>query len=149
MKDNNEFNFISFEDTLFNEAIDMDFALFDDISKVPFFEYPAKTNVAVPVICLKGKLEISINLKHYTFGENQVVFIPPSQILQFHQANDGFSGRFIVMSQNFLKLLQENVEVGFPYFYKREHSSIQFSPQQIALCMDYYSMLDNALKNER
>ena len=125
---------------------DIDFALFDDIRRVPFFEYPEKTNVAVSVICLKGKLVISINLKHYTFTENQVGFIPPSQILQFHEASDDFLGRFMVMSQNFLKLLKENVEVGFPFFYKRENSSIQFSSQQIALCMDYYSMLDNALR---
>ena len=125
---------------------DNDFALFDDIRKVPLFKYPAKTNVAVSVICLKGKLGININLKHYTFGENQVVSISPNQILQFHEATDDFSGRFIVMSQNFLKLLQENVEVRFPIYYKRENSSIQFSSQQIALCMDYYSMLDNALR---
>ena len=71
---------------------DIDFALFDDIRKVPFFEYPAKTSTAVSVICLKGKMEISINLKHYTFGENQVVSISPNQILQFHEATDDFSG---------------------------------------------------------
>ena len=147
MKDSNEFDFTSLGNSLFIEAIDMDFALFDDISKVPFFEYPAKTNVAVSVICLKGELEISINLKHYTFNENQVVFIPPSQILQFHEASDDFSGRFIVMSQNFLKQLQVNIDDRFPFFlYTRENPSIQFSSQQIALCMGYYSMLDNALK---
>ena len=109
MKNNNEIDFTSLGNTLFNEVIDMDFALFDDISKVPFFEYPVKTNTAVSAICLKGKLEISINIKHYTFGENQVVFIPPSQILQYHQTSDDFLGRFMVMSQNFLKLLQERI----------------------------------------
>ena len=132
--------------TLAIEEIVLDFELFDDIRKVPFFEYPAKTDTAVSAICLNGKLEISINLKHYIFNENQVVFIPPRQILQFRGASNDFSGRFMVMSQSFLKLLQENAEVRFPIFYTRAHPSIRFSSQQIALCMGYYSMLDKALK---
>ena len=126
---------------------DIDFALFDDIRRVPFFEYPEKTNVAVSVICLKGKLEISINLKHYTFAENQIAIIPPCQILQFHGVSDDFSGRFIVMSENFMKQLQVNIEDRFSFFlYTRENPLIQFSSQQITLCMGYYSMLDNTLR---
>ena len=147
MNNINKVDFTQLGDTLSIEVIDKDFALFDDISRVSFSEHSKKIHVTVSIICLKGALEMSINQKRYTFSENHIVTIHPNQILQYHYISDDFSGRFMVMSQNFLEMLQVNIEDIFPIsIYMIENPAIQLSTPEIELCVNYYSMLDKAVK---
>ena len=142
-----EIDLTPLRDSLPIETIDMDFAVLDDISQVPFFEYPARIEEAVALICLRGTIEASINLKRYIFEANQIVIILPEQILQYHHISEDFSGHFVVMSKRFIDLLQMNIQDTVPIFlYLRENPTMMLSPTELELCLDYYSMLDKTVK---
>ena len=135
-------------DTLIIESIDRDFAVIDDISKVPFFEYPAKIDVAVSAIVVKGSVETSIDLKRHVIKENQIIAIRPDQILQYHYISNDFSGRFVVMSQNFLDSIQIYIgEQRYPLFLAfKDNPIIQCSQYEMELCLEYFTLLDKAVK---
>ena len=141
------FDLTPLRDSLPIETIDRDFAVLNDIRQVPFFEYPTRIEDAVSVICLRGTVEASVNLKRYVFGANHIVIILPEQILQYHYISEDFSGRFVVMSKRFLELLQMNIQDTIPIFlYLRENPAMMLSPAELELCLDYYSMLDKTVK---
>ena len=142
-----ELDLDSLRETLPIETIDRDFAVLDDIRQVPFFEYPTKIEDAASVICLRGTIEASVNLKRYVFSANQIVIMLPEQILQYHHISEDFSGRFVVMSKRFLDMLQMNIQDTVSIFlYLRENPVLRLSPEELELCMDYYSMLDKTVK---
>jgi len=147
MKNLEDFDLAQYRESCNVEAIDRDFAVLDDIGKSPFFEYPTKISVAVLTICLKGTFEVSIDLKHYVVTENQTIIIRADQILQYHHISDDFSGRFIVMSQNFLDMF--SIDIGEKYsifLFLKDNPVSQCSQQEIEIFMDYYTMLDKTVK---
>jgi AraC-type DNA-binding domain-containing proteins len=146
-KKTEKINLDSLRDSLSMETIDRDFSVFEDIRHIPFFEYPTRVEEAVSVICVRGSVEASVNLKRYVFGANQIVIILPDQIIQYHHISEDFAGHFVVMSKSFLNLLQMNIQDTVPLFlFLRENPAIPLSPTELELCLDYYSMLDKTLK---
>ena len=147
MKNLEDNNLAPLRESLTIESIDRDFAVIDNISNIPFFEYPTKAEVAVSLVCLKGTLETSINLKRYVIEENQIAIIQPDQILQYHYISDDFSGRFVAMSQNFVESIQINIGERYPIsLFLRDNPVLQCSQQEISLCIEYFTMLDKAVK---
>ena len=147
MKNLEELDLSQYRESYNVEAIDRDFAVLDDIIELPFFEYPTKISVAVLTICLKGTFEVSIDLKRHVVTENQTIIIRPDQILQYHHISDDFSGRFIVMSQNFLDTIIVNIGDKYPlWFFLKNNPVSQCSRQEIDIFMDYYTMLDKTVK---
>ena len=142
-----EFDLAPLRDSLPIESIDRDFAVLSDISQIPFFEYPTRVEEAVSLICLRGTVEASVNLKRYVFGASQIVIILPEQILQYHHISEDFFGHFVVMSKRFIDLLQMNIQDTVPLFlYLRENPAMLLSPVELELCLDYYSMLDKTVR---
>ena len=147
MKNLEDLDLAQYRESYNVEAIDRDFAVLDDISKLPFFEYPTKISVAVLTICLKGTFEVSIDLKRHVVTENQTIIIRPDQILQYHHISDDFSGRFIVMSQNFLDTISINIGDKYPlWFFLKNTPVSQCSQQEIEIFKDYYTMLDKTVR---
>jgi len=142
-----EFDLTPLRDSLPIGTIDRDFAVLDDVSQVPFFEYPTRIEEAVSLICMRGTVEASVNLKRYVFGASQIVIILPEQILQYHHISEDFSGHFVVMSKRFIDLLQMDIPDTVSLFlYLRENPAMTLSPAELELCLDYYSMLDKTVK---
>ena len=140
-------NLVPLRNSLQSETIDTDFEVFDDIRRLSFFEYPARTEETISIICLSGTIEASVNLKRYVFGESQIVVILPDQIVQYHRISDDFSGRFVSMSKRFIDVMQMSIQDSIPIFlYLRENPVLILSPAELELCLDYYSMLDKTVK---
>ena len=147
MKKLTELDLNKLRNTISFEAIDRDFAIITDISMISFFEYPTKLHVAATITCLKGRMEMSIDLKRYVVTENQIVTIRPDQILQYHNISDDFTGRFAVMSKDFMSDLKITVGERYPYYiFLRDNPVLQCSQQEIDLCNEYYVLIDKAIK---
>ncbi|MDR1880687.1 MAG: helix-turn-helix domain-containing protein [Tannerellaceae bacterium] len=139
----------SLKSEISRDAIDDDFSLLDDISKVPFFDYPTKIDFTVVLICLKGTIEGSINLVNYTFEANRLGIVFFGQIVQYHHISDDFSGLFIVLSKRFGDNLELNIKDSTSlFFYIQNNPVIAMNESELALLLDYYSMLQKTVKME-
>ena len=71
-------------------SIKDDFAIFENSSDLPVLDYPSRLEMGMMAICLRGTTRMSIDLKEYTFGANDMVIGLADQIVQQHQRSDDF-----------------------------------------------------------
>ena len=89
--------------------------------------FPCKVKAGVFVLCLKGFIRATINLKEYRIGPNSFVALPPNSFFQIHEVEGelslyfaGFSSGFmasvnyIKSAMDFLPVLVENPVVPLP-----------------------------------
>lgn len=124
------------------ETITNDFAIFNDINKVPLFDYPTRVDYVMFAICTSGKLEFGINLERFTLREKQLVAMRPDQILQLFYVSEDFSGRFIVLSRKFL----EDAQIDFKntlsiFLYFKDNPITDLTEQEMATLLEYHSLL--------
>jgi AraC-like DNA-binding protein len=129
------------------ERIGDDFIIIDDISQVPFFDYPTKINEAIAIICLKGYAEGSVDLKPCCYTANNFVVIMPGQILQYTYRSEDFSAMLIIMSQRFTENIELNMNDMIPIFlYLRENPVVHIDEAEMAHLQDYFHILKMAVK---
>jgi len=129
------------------DTIGDEFIIFGDISNMPLFDYPSRTNAIVFAICLKGVAELSINLKNITLRENTFIVITPDQITQFLNKSDDLSIRCFAMSQRFI---EDSVRGALNFvplmLYIMDNPCTSLTPEELTLLLDYHSFLWNKVK---
>lgn len=132
------------------DTIDDDFTLIDDISKVPYFDFPYKVELTVATICLKGHIKGYIDMKDFYLSEKHISVVLPGQIVEYTGASDDFSALFIIMSKKFSETLQLNIQNSVALFLRlKENPVIALSDDELALLTDFYSLLKKTVKMTR
>ncbi|MDR1603076.1 MAG: helix-turn-helix domain-containing protein [Tannerella sp.] len=140
-------DFDAVRESLTVECIDDDFIVIDDISGVPFFDYPTKVNEAVAIICLKGYAEGSVDLKPCCYAANDFAIIMPGQILQYTYRSDDFSAKLIIMSRRFTENIELCMKDVIPVFlYLRENPVVHIDEAEIAHLQDYFHILKRTVQ---
>jgi AraC-like DNA-binding protein len=140
-------DFDAVRESLMVESINDVFIIIDDISKVPFFDYPTRINEAVATICFRGYAEGSVDLKPCCYSANSLVVIMPGQILQYTRRSDDFSAVFIIMSRRFTENIELSIKDVIPIFlYLRENPVICLNDTEMALMQDYYHILKTVVQ---
>ena len=129
------------------DAIGDDFLLLENPIVTSAFGYPVKLDVVVAIICIRGTINGSINLKQYYIKAPCLFIILSDQILQYENFSEDFSGLFIVMSKRFTDDLFMNIQERFPL----KHSVIDnpFTPlnyDELESMTGYYNMLKKAVR---
>ena len=128
-------------------SIGDDILMLNDISMVPFFDYPTKVDYAVSCICLKGRIEGTINLKPVSITEHDTAIVLPGQIIQYSYVSDDFSGLMFIMSERFTDNLEMSIKDSVSVLlYLREHPVIHLAPDEIDIVLKYYDILLHTIK---
>lgn len=137
----------SLERLLFQETIEDDIVILDDVSKVPFFDHPAKIDKAFATICLEGYAEGSINLRPCRYSANDFFIVLPGQIIQYLNKSDDFRGLFIVVSKRFVDNFELNAKDSVSmFFYLQENPIMHLNSEELVLLLDFFTMLKRALQ---
>jgi len=124
------------------DAIGDDIILLNDISMVPLFDYPTKMDFAIGCICLKGRIDGTINLKPISFSGNDVAFVLPGQILQYTYVSNDFSGLLLVLSERFTNNLEMSIRDSVSVMlYLKENPVIHLTPEEVDHISRYYDIL--------
>ena len=95
-------------------SIGDDIILLDKPVIFSIFQYPFKTDVTAAIVCIKGTMTGSINLKPYTTTGACLVTVLPGQILEYKSISEDFTGLFIIMSSKFTDNLMTNITERLP-----------------------------------
>jgi AraC-like DNA-binding protein len=138
------------EDRIAMDSVDGDVFIFDDVSKVPLFDYPTKTSVTIAALCLSGTVEVIVNLKKHVFIAPCLAIILPDQILQYSRSvSEDFSALFVVMSKEFIESLLLNPRESLPvFFYLQNAPGTALTPGESELLLTYYSLLRTTIRAE-
>jgi AraC-like DNA-binding protein len=138
------------EERIAMDSVDGDIFIFDDVSKIPLFDYPTKMNVAIATLCLSGTVEIIVNLKRHDFSAPGLAIILPDQILQYSRSvSEDFSALFVVMSKEFIESLLLTPQESLPvFFYLQNTPCTALTPGESELLLTYYSLLRTTIRAE-
>jgi AraC family transcriptional regulator, transcriptional activator of pobA len=126
-----------------------DVALLDNPIITPDTNHPFKLDVTVVIICSRGTIGGSINLKQYIIQSPCLAVILPDQILQYESASKDFSGQFIVMSKRFTDNLFMNVKERFPLFMSvYVNPCVPLNEDELKAMGGYFTMLQRTVSNK-
>jgi AraC-like DNA-binding protein len=130
-------------------SIGNDFFLIDNPVIVPAFDYPFKINMLAIVICTKGYMKGSINLKPYVSQAPCITVLHIGQILQYEHASEDFSGFFIIMSEQFANNLMTNVQERLSLTHAFAHNPyLPLRKEELESMLDYYDLLKRTRRIE-
>jgi len=144
---NEALNFI--KDYVPMDTIGDEFIIFGDISNLPIFDYPRKTNAIIFAVCLKGSAKISLNLKSIALRENNLMVITPDQIVQFIYKSEDFSVRCFAMTQNFIEgniTASQNIVPLILYVMNNPCTSL--NKEEMSTLLEYHSFIWKKIRAE-
>jgi AraC-like DNA-binding protein len=130
-------------------SIGDDLLLLDNPAITSQFSYPVKLDVVVAIICIKGSMKGSLNLKPYSANAPCLFIILAEQILQSDYFSDDFSGLFIVMSKRFLESLKVSSQIGIPLFLSvHDNPWIPLNEEDLESMIEYYTLLQKMVRRK-
>lgn len=124
-----------------------DLFLFNNPLLLPAFDYPVKMDIPLAMLCSRGTIKVTVNLKDYTIDAPALFVILSGQIIQYESVSEDFSGFFLLMSKNFLNDLLSGPRERLPLFLSvLDYPLIQLNPDDLAAITGYYLMLQKEVR---
>lgn len=129
------------------DFIDEDLFLFNNPQLLPAFDYPVKMDIPLTVLCSRGTIKVSVNLKDYTIEAPAIFIVVSGKIVQYKSVSDDFSGFFMLMSKKFLTDLLSGPRERLPIFLSVLDSPlVQLTNEDLASVNDFYLMLQKEIR---
>ena len=134
-----------------------DFAIFDDLNAIPVLEHPIRIEALAFSMCLKGHMELSLDMEHYSIAPGDIILIRPNNILQHISHSDDLSAVFIAMKVHSTLDIISLIKRTLPptYHYMKEAPLIHLNDQERQCVSEYYRLLktkaaatDNPMRRE-
>ncbi len=118
----------------------------DHIDDIERFKSPCRIDAVTIFICTCGKVNCSVNLKHYQIGCNTILINFPDDIIQIHCA-ESLEAYAVLISSNFLKELEIDFrQLSDFYLDVRRNAVFQLPHAEIAALNPYYILLCNNIE---
>jgi AraC family transcriptional regulator, transcriptional activator of pobA len=112
-------------------------------------KHPVKLDAVVSIICIKGHMEGTLNLKKFMIKAPCLFIVLAEQILQCDDFSDDFKGLSIIMSKTFLADAFDDIQVSIPLFRSvLDNPSIQLNREEMESMLEYYSLLQRNVRNK-
>ena len=131
------------------DSIDDDIIVLEKPVITSTFQYPFKADVTTTIICINGKTEGSINLKHYVTEGPCLITILPGQIMTYKSISEDFEGLFLIMSSKFTDSLLFNIQDRLPLLLSvRDNPAIPIDGETLKGMISYFDMLKRVIRTE-
>lgn len=88
--------------------MDGDIAILDSLNELPNDHNSIKVGIFIIMVCLEGKMSISINSKGYTVHANEFLFCMPNTVLNDCMVTPDFKGKILCLSP---RVIQETMRM--------------------------------------
>jgi AraC-like DNA-binding protein len=111
--------------------------------------HPVKLDVVVSIICLKGHMDGTLNLKKFIAKAPCLFIVLADQILQCDYFSDDFSGLTIIMSKSFLENTFGDIQVSLPLFLSvHDNPWIQLNQEELKSMVEYFFLLQRTVRRK-
>lgn len=126
-----------------------DIVLLENPSYKSVIKYPVKLDVVVSIICIKGYLEGTLNLKKFNAKAPCLFIVLADQILQCDYFSDDFSGLSIIMSKSFLEDSFMDIQVSMPLFRSvHDNPWIELNQEELKSMVEYFFLLQRTIRRK-
>lgn len=132
------------------DIIGDDVFLLDNSQFLPLTDYPIKLDFTLTLICTKGRINGTINLKDFTMDAPCLLIIIRGQIFHFKSLSQDFSCKMIGYSEGFLTNLLSGPQERLPLFLSVfENPVISLNEENLNDFGNYYNMLQRAVRKKQ
>lgn len=108
---------------------------------VELFKSPCRIDAITVFICIGGKMDCSINLKHYHIGADMILVNLPDDVIQIHSA-EAMEAYAVLISSSFLTELNIDFKNRSVFYLDIRHKAVcQLPHTEIATLKPYYGLL--------
>ena len=130
------------------DAIGDDIILLENPIISSAFDHPFKVDVSTGVICTKGTMKGSVNLKKYITKAPCFYIVLPDQILEFGEFSEDFEGHFVVLSKKFTDgLIAQNLQDKVPLLRSvMDNPWTPLSQQELDAMLYFYRVMQMTIR---
>jgi AraC family transcriptional activator of pobA len=111
--------------------------------------HPVKLDVVVSLICIKGYMEGTLNLRKFTAKAPCLFIVLADQILQCDYFSDDFSGLSTIMSKSFLENSFGDIHISMPLFrYVYDNPWVQLNQEELKSMVEYFFLLQRTVRRK-
>ena len=145
----NPLNWITEDDSTIIDYFEDKFTLLENPDYKSIVKHPVKLDAVVSIICIKGHMEGTLNLKKFMIKAPCLFIVLAEQILQCDDFSDDFKGLSIIMSKTFLADAFDDIQVSIPLFRSvLDNPWIQLNREEMESMLEYYSLLQRNVRNK-
>ncbi|MFN8256187.1 MAG: helix-turn-helix domain-containing protein [Bacteroidales bacterium] len=131
------------------DSIDNDIIISNNMLLPTGISYPIKFDVTVSLICIKGKMNVSVNLKEFKIQSPGLFVVISNQNVQFESISEDFSGLIMLMSDKFLENMLSGPQERIPLFLSvYENPWATLNIDELNVLTNYYSMVQKEMRKK-
>jgi AraC-like DNA-binding protein len=145
----NPLNWVTEDDSTIIDNFEDKFILLENPAYKSVINHPVKLDAVVCIICIKGQMEGTINLKKFTAKAPCLFIVVADQILQCDYFSDDFSGLSIIMSKSFLEDAFVDIQVSMPLFrFVVDNPWVQLNEDELKSMIEYFFLLQRTIRGK-
>ena len=118
-----------------------DILMTDNFSDMSLFAHPVRLKATTVLVCLKGVIDCSINLRNFRITENHMLVNFAGDIIRINHAED-IAGYTIILSEEYLQQLQLDFRFrAQSYISLRDNGPISVPTGELLDLKPYYTLL--------
>lgn len=140
---------ISEDDSIIIDYFEDKFTLIENPAYRSVVNHPVKLDAVVTIICMKGHMDGSLNLKKFTAKAPCLFIVLADQILQCDYFSDDFTGLSIIMSKSFLEDSFLDIQVSMPLFRSvLDNPWIKLNQEELSSMLEYFHLLQRTVRKK-
>lgn len=145
----NPLNWVTEDDSTKLDNFENNILLLENPSYKAVVNHPVKLDAVLSIICSRGHMEGTLNLKKFNANAPCLFIVLSDQILQCDHFSDDFSGLSLIMSKSFLADSFSNLQVSMPIF-KSVHDNpwIRLNQEELKSMIEYFSLLQRTIRRK-
>ena len=145
----NPLNWIKEDNRTIIDYFEDKFTLLENPAYKSLINHPVKLDSVVSIICLKGQMDGTLNLKKFEAKAPCLFIILADQILQCDYFSHDFSGLSIIMSKSFLEDSFVDIQVSMPLFRSvLDNPWIHLNQEELKSMIEYFVLLQRTVRRK-
>lgn len=122
-------------------AFNKDIVMVNNFNDMSLFSHPVRLKATTVLVCVKGTIDCSINLRNFIITENQMLVNFTGDIIHINSAKD-MAGYAIILSEDFLQQIQLDFRFrAQSYLSLRDNGPINIPVNELTDLKPYYSLV--------
>lgn len=122
-------------------AFNKDIVMVNNFNDMSLFSHPVRLKATTVLVCVKGTLDCSINLRNFIITENQMLVNFTGDIIHINSAKN-MAGYAIILSEDFLQQIQLDFRFrAQSYLSLRDNGPINIPVNELTDLKPYYSLM--------
>ena len=145
----NPLNWLTEDNSTITDNFEDKFTLIENPAYWSVVNHPVKLDAVVSIICIKGQINGTLNLKKFTAKAPCLFIVLANQILQCDYFSDDFAGLSIRMSKSFLEDSFVDIQVSMPLFLSvMDNPWIKLNQDELKSMLEYFFLLQRTIRRK-